>query len=330
MNKFRIVFQLILTLFLSGIYASEIFAQQETIVFDTQSGNYIITYLGWDDETHREVWRQTIFIPGNKIDPVLKSKFKIREKADSISYHYKLKNGATSKQAIDLLIMSVTNINAASQAAPEGWNGSVVPNYDSVGFRVSWSYKTGAGLAPKDAQSGFGFESNNLPGIGMVQIEGDVPSLGYVDEGPDEEFAKQVHDLERNNRGVSRFGAIPKIPVPAPFDVATILSSLQQHVNQDLVAMKLIDSAFASQLDRLFQTAIAAAKGGNTVALKGDIKDLRRMLKREHANVDKEDEDWDKDNNGKDKEKDKSRQIDKLAAKVLDFDLKYVQKRVED
>ena len=32
----------------------------------------------------------------------------------------------------------------------------------------------------------------------------------------------------------------------------------------------------------------------------------------------------------KDKEKDKSRLIDKLAAKVLDFDLKYIQKRLGD
>ena len=92
--------------------------------------------------------------------------------------------------------------------------------------------------------------------------------------------------------------------------------------------MKLIDPTFASQLDRLFQTAIAAAKGGNTVALKGNLKDLRQMLKREHADVDKEDEDWDKEDDGKGKEKDKSRQIDKLAAKVLDFDLKYIQKRL--
>ena len=53
------------------------------------------------------------------------------------------------------------------------------------------------------------------------------------------------------------------------------------------------------------------------------------MLKREYADVDQDDEDWDKDDD-KGKEKDKSRLIDKLAAKVLDFDLKYIQKRLGD
>ncbi len=151
------------------------------------------------------------------------------------------------------------------------------------------------------------------------------------DEGPDPNSSVGVayHELRRNDF-VPRPVAVPLIPVSNPFDAATVLTSMQKHVNQDLVGMKLIDPTFASQLDRLFQTAIAAAKGGNIVALKSNLKDLRQLLKREHADVDKDDEDGDKDDDGKNKEKDKSQLIDKLAARVLDFDLKYIQKRLGD
>jgi len=148
------------------------------------------------------------------------------------------------------------------------------------------------------------------------------------DEGPRGEFGKQVAELEHPERNsVPRTAAVPLIPVPNPFDPAAVLTSVQKHVNQDLVAMKLVDPAFAFQLDRMLQAAIAAAKGGNTVALKSNLKDLRHMLKREHADVDAEDDDKD-DGENDDQQKAKVRLIDKLAAKVLDFDFKYVEQRL--
>jgi hypothetical protein len=57
------------------------------------------------------------------------------------------------------------------------------------------------------------------------------------------------------------------------------------------------------------------------------IKELRKLLKQEHADVDKDDEGDDFED---DKEKKPAGRIDRLATRVLDFDLKYVEKRLEE
>ncbi|MEK7711482.1 MAG: hypothetical protein AAB312_00355, partial [Pseudomonadota bacterium] len=101
---------------------------------------------------------------------------------------------------------------------------------------------------------------------------------------------------------------------------------IQQHVKTDMVSMQLIDPALLAPVDRGLTQAIAAAQGGNTPSLLHEIMNLRQLLKQEHADVDKDD-DGDRDDD--DKNKAAKRQIDKLAARVLDFDLKYVERRVK-
>ena len=90
--------------------------------------------------------------------------------------------------------------------------------------------------------------------------------------------------------------------------------------------MQLIDPALFTLIDRSLDQAIAAAQGGNTSSLLHEIKNIRKLLKQEHADVDKDD-DGDRDDD--DKEKKIKSPIDKIAARVLDFDLKYVEKRVK-
>ncbi len=87
--------------------------------------------------------------------------------------------------------------------------------------------------------------------------------------------------------------------------------------------MKLVDPAFASQLDRLLTAAADAARLGNTKGVTSNLKDLRRLLRKEYGDLE-EDEDFE-DDGGKDKKK--SVFIDRLAARVLDFDAKYVLQR---
>jgi hypothetical protein len=66
---------------------------------------------------------------------------------------------------------------------------------------------------------------------------------------------------------------------------------------------------------------------------KEHIETLREMLKREHKDLDHDD---DENENGKHAEKNDDHRaatqrilIDRLAARILDFDLKYVLKRTE-
>jgi hypothetical protein len=88
--------------------------------------------------------------------------------------------------------------------------------------------------------------------------------------------------------------------------------------------MQLIDPALLGLIDRGLTQAIAAAQIGNTSSLLHEIKNLRKLLKQEHADVDQ-----DNDGDDDDKEKQPKPRIAKLAAKVLDFDLKYIEKRTK-
>ncbi|MCR4346921.1 MAG: hypothetical protein NUV55_06940 [Sulfuricaulis sp.] len=308
--------------YVDGVYKD----WQEGILLDPQTNNYIVTY-----KDGYGFYNSVMFEAATKIEPVLKSKFKHPNSANTVVYEYKLKNGTRSKQNINMFLAHVSSINPGSPMGPKGWDGRAIPTLTDSTLRLSWMYDSEehlGGLAPGRSIGEFKVESSDLPGITVMEITGAAKATTWLGHTPpfDTPVGKQLWELKTNNF-VPRPAAVPLIPVPNPFDAAAVLTNMQRHVNQDLVGMKLIDPAFASQLDRLFQTAIAAAKGGNTVALKGNLKDLRQMLKREHADVDKDDEDWDKDDD-KNKEKDKSRLIDKLAVKVLDFDLKYIQKRL--
>ena len=311
------------------------FAEEEGVFLDSQTGDYLVRF-----RSYTGLIEEGIFYPHTKIDPSVKSKSKLIDDG-LLVYRYKIKNGKASKQALGTVIIYVSNAHTTEQIAPSGWDGSIVPNIGGSGYIVGWSShiskktkredETAAqGLSPGSGTAEFGLRSTDLPGVGTVRLRGRTSITMLPDEGPDPNSSVGVayHELRRNDF-VRRPAAVPLIPVPNPFDADTVLTSMQKHVNQDFVTMKLIDPAFASQLDRLFQTAIAAAKGGNTVALKSNLKDLRHILKREHADVDKDDEDWDKEDDGKDKKNDKTRLIDKLAAKVLDFDLRYIEKQMK-
>ncbi len=303
-------------------------AQEEAIVLDPSTRNYIISYRGFDLDTGAEPWRRVVFVPATKIDPVAKSRFKLTNQG-LVAYHYKIKNASTSQQALSGFRALVSQANRTSQAVPQGWRGSVVPDRNTANMRLNWSYsrqQAGDGLRPGASQSGFWVESSDLPGVGMLRLRGAAPTLAFPDEGPDQELSDKLDELSSpDNDSVPHLAAVPRIPNPTSFNAVVVLGGVQKHVKDDMASMQLIDPALLALVDRGLTQAIAAAQGGNTPSLLHEIKSLRKLLKQEHADVDKDDDDRDDD----DKSKTAKLQIDKLAARVLDFDLKYVERRVK-
>ena len=163
-------------------------------------------------------------------------------------------------------------------------------------------------------------------GFSDASVEGYVSAVtnGFPDEGPgdDNPIYPEYRKFMRNDF-VPRFVAVPKIPVPTPFNTVVVLGGIQKHVKDDMASMQLIDPALLTLIDRGLTQAISAAQGGNAPSLLHEIKSLRQLLKQEHADVDQ-----DNDGDDDDKEKKPKPRIAKLAAKVLDFDLKYVEKRI--
>ncbi len=178
------------------------------------------------------------------------------------------------------------------------------------------------GIQPNGHLRGFGFSSQSLPGVGVAQFEGKRDAInGYAGEGPDRDsdIAKQIQALDDNDF-VPRNAAVPTIVIPMPFDAAVLLDRIRIHV-ATWPGKQLVDSAYAAQLDRYLSAAANAYRLHNPKTGKEHMETLRRMLAKEHHNVDHDDEDSD------DAEERKAQTrftIDRLAARVLDFDLRYV------
>ncbi len=130
--------------------------------------------------------------------------------------------------------------------------------------------------------------------------------------------------LEHNDFATRNIAA-PRIPNPAPYNALVVLAGIQKHLDTDLVSLKLVEPALVTDLDRWLGAAIAAAGQGNTQALRASLQEARKLLKQEHQDLDKDD-DLDED----DKPTQIKPRIDKLAARALDFDLRYVENRIKD
>jgi hypothetical protein len=297
---------------------------QEGVVPDPRTGDYIITYK--DDG----IYSQTSFEPGTKITPTFTSMWR-KADGDFIAYSYRLKNGRESAQNIDSVMLFVTD--ASSLDAPRDWEGFVVPTFTDARLRLSWMYRGQVhrgGLEPGNDVVGLRVLSHDLPGVAMAQIKGATRATVWLGEMPPGAVRKRADQLLASDF-VPRYAVAPTIAVPTPFAVAPVLSNLQRHVDKDLVAMKLIDPALAARLDPLFAAAMAAAEGGNNVALRNNLRSLRRALRdgsdRDGLSDNRQGDDAIEDA-GEKIEIDRDRRIARIARHVLEFDLKYVERRV--
>jgi hypothetical protein len=292
------------------------------IVLETATRDYLVRYVG-DDGTLKTIrWTP----PPHNIDASVRSRFKQVED-DAIRYTYAIQNNRSSPQPIIDAKILVSEADKKAVTVPNSWEPFIVenPNEGETGYWIIWSqYRTG--IPAGQSQGGYAVVKRDLPGIGRMWLSGAATMIAFSDEGPHGKMAEYLEGdfFFAHKDGVPYLAAIPRINVPTPYDAAMVLTNIQKHLDQDLVAMKLVEPALVAELDRRFEMATAAAKSGNSAALKADLKEARKILKRERQDIDKDD-----DRDSDDKEKTVKYRIDKLAARVLDFDLEYVEKRVK-
>lgn len=349
MNTYRISV-IVFALALLFPIPSHAISPGESIDFDPTTGDYMINYMGWsEDGTPR--MQHVRFVPATKIEPTVKSSLALGGDG-TITYGYSITSGAKSRQPLILIMFDLASEIKASRplprtmeelghdekrirefriagtaalSTPTGWDGDINPS-NVGGHFVGWSYHrvtADDGLQPGQRQGGFGFASSDLPGMGSAELSGAVPTLGFPDEGPDGEISDQHMKLLQNDF-VTRNAAVPTIAVPTPFDPAMTLERIQTHMHT-WIAMKLLDATFSAQLDRYFQSAISAYRLNQPKVGKKQIQTMCELIKKEQPDADREDV---RDDSGDDHDTNKRILIDKLAARILDFDLKYVTKRI--
>jgi hypothetical protein len=322
---------------------------QGSIVFNPATGSYTITYQGDGGMS------ETTYIPTNQIAPSVQSVFRLMENK-AVNYRYTAANGATAKLAIEIIYIdgvpnlllgeispveneSMAEVDARFAAmdrvmsSPPNWMKSIYRDQLHPP-RIVWSSeddKGNPGILPGGRASGFGFASLDLPGIMSVKLEALGSGIVYADDGPAENdpITQQIDQL-RDNDFIAKSAAVPAIAVPVPFNAAVLLDRIRTHI-ATWPGKQLLDPALATQLDRYLVSAADAYRRNQFKAGKEHIETLREMLKREHKDLDHDDEENAQRGEKNDDHRTVNQRplIDRLAARILDFDLKYVLKRTE-
>ncbi len=322
----------------------------ESIVLDPVTGNYKLTYSDEQDDGSKILSHGTFF-PATKIVPTINSKFNLDE-TGAVIYSYSVGSGAQSRQILRTVRFDLTGkvvgsqdlptdiqtstvahafavleANSLALATPGGWRGAISADKNGAS-RISWHpVDSTAGIPPKGHVKGFGFSSQSLPGLSAAKFEGKREAINGFSGGgpdPDSDISKQIQALYQNDF-VVRNAAVPAIAVPSPFDAAVTLERIQTHVHT-WIGLKLLDATFSSQLDRYLAAAADAYRRNQPKVAKEDIEKVREMLKKEHQDLGRDEEHESEKSQEKNDDR-KSALIDRLAARVLDFDLKYVMKR---
>lgn len=335
MNNYRPrnIYGLFFTVLAASSAAMPAFSQDETLMLDPASGNYRLRYLGDDNQIVDMLW-----VPPTKVKASLKS-WVLAQPQGINRYLYSVAVENRSPQPLAGFSFDASQASGTREelsvvnfprGIPPGWKGDITPSFRSKGVFVGWIFaqlnnQGTTGLQPGQEQGGFYVDSRDLPGVGNVRLRGSTPLQGFPGEGPGEsEVGLKLREVQMGF--VPRLAAIPHISVPTVFDAAVVLGNIQKHVKDDMVSMQLIDPALFVLVNRSLTQAIAAAEVGNTSSLLHEIKNLRKLLKHENADVDKDYDSHEHDDGNEMKTKSP---IDKLAARVLNFDLKYVEKRVK-
>jgi hypothetical protein len=319
----------------------------EGIVFDPLTGNYTVFYFVELDDG-RELLQKTFFEPATKIDPSVKCKLRL-DNGHAVLYRYSVSSGNRSQQvlgtvrldltarvlgvqelpttitpATELQAASILDANKRTLASPLGWDGSTHSSQPGK-VRVSWDAMGGKGIQPGNSLNGFGFFSLDIPGIGTAQFVGNRKRVTtYAGSGPQGDIEQQFDALKQKDF-VLRNAAVPTIAVPVPFDAAVLLDSIRAHV-ATWPDKQLLNPAFLTQIDRNLVAAADAYRLNQPKAGREHIVSLLKLLDREHKYLDHDDE----DNEDTPEHKHATRlTIDRLAARVLDFDLRYVLKQME-
>jgi hypothetical protein len=343
---------IVLSLISYGVYA----LPEESLTLDPISGNYTVVYYGSGRLGHKPL-RSVVYVPSTKVAPRIDVSTLLGK--NFVTYVYTISNEKKGKQSIGAVIFDpvadiaskvglpkqyrdidpntiaqVEQMGGESLITPMGWVGRATTSRDG-GLRIGWSYEKLVsdqdGLQAGTTQGGFGFFSRHIPGLGVAQIIGNAEVTEWPDEGPTGAIGEQLAKLIQNDF-VPINVAVPTIAVPVPFDAALLLDRIRTHV-ATWTSKQLLDPALATQLDRYLVSAADAYRRNQFKAGKEHIETLREMLKLEHKDLDHDD---DENENSKRGEKNDDHRaasqrilIDRLAARILDFDLKYVLKRTE-
>lgn len=250
---------------------------------ERETGNYIFRYKAPNDS---EV--ELVFVPATKIKPQVTPSMSLHSETRLVTYEYVISNGEASKQ--ELFNFKVKVIPPIEKRQwPEGWYGLGPSSATNV---VDWFHERGAtligglvhrrGLVPGQSQSGFSFQSPNLPGVATAYFRGNTPDFPNPPELTHEVSREMWKYTWWENDSVRKPTIGPAIQVSDldPYDPSVHLERLQSHLADQVPEEMLPSTKLRADLKQGLAGARQALQSAQPGEALKHLAALRQRLSR--------------------------------------------------
>ena len=138
----------------------------QTVERDRSSGDFTVSYVGWDGESH------TIVVPAlDRVDPRID--VRVSRDGNLVSYHYTFRHLATPAAVQGVVTVDIPctpEDPTIDMSRPDGWTA-----WRDVGMEgyAGCSFMSGESLLdPGEEETGFAIETQWRPGIGVARVTG--------------------------------------------------------------------------------------------------------------------------------------------------------------
>jgi hypothetical protein len=209
-----------------------------SITFDSQSGNYILEYEGYEGENDSLVFVRVIYEPTTKINPFIWANVSKYSDTSGFYYQYKLKNDISSKQRLEdfdiEILSSIQNIKSPDNFWKHSFY-SFVPVFGWYNTKGEYGLADPFdGIAPDSIEDGFSFISSGLPAISNAYFKGKSNIILAFPAEPPAQIEMFLDTIDVfPNYCVIRKTIGPK-SVPDPFIAITFLDTLLSYTRQSV------------------------------------------------------------------------------------------------
>ncbi len=232
------------------------------------------------------------------------------------------------------------NFEKSVVKAPKGWSGGL--RVDEKVGQTSFIWTPGLkdtdpdGLKPGHSQSGFVVIRPELPGVARTYLQGSIKEPWGLDNLPETPFwtakVDEIQDLDYVLVPV----LAPVIPVPNPYNGAELARRLKAHV-QTWLKYGHINADVLARLNRQFDVLIPALEMNNKQTARAAVAAMRKECADRNPGLsdDKAGEDDDDHDaialprRAAQRSAAPTLTIDRVAARALMFDLRYVMDRMD-
>ena len=224
--------------------------------------------------------------------------------------------------------------------APRGWSGGlrVDPEVGHTSFVWTPGLKDSDpdGIEPGRAQSGFVVLRPELPGVARTFLQGDVEEPWGLDGVPETPFwTAKVAEIQAQDFLLVPVMA-PIIAVPVPYSGPELARRIRNHV-QTWPKYGHSSADALARLNRQFDVLIPALELNNKSAVRAAVLALRKECSDRHAGLDDDriEEDFDEHDAGAQARTAAEKRaappviLDRVAARALLFNLRYLLQRIE-